>query len=291
MIARAKFVPVDAGLARYAGATLTLDTRDTDLYFKRVDRLRAGFIAALRKVWYADFNKENTALLKSVNGQTDPIGWRNAIERQVRNYYFMDATYERQYLTVHPVFAERVYDSLTGNKTGGMGYEQKADPELIAIWQAAALEFIRTEGADLITSVQLVSHQQVVFHTRRLVEMAIAGSWSMNRLKLELASKLISISDSRARTISRTETGRSANLGSRAGAVASGLNPEKEWLTGPSGTGDRHATTDYPGLDGQVKGLDELYEVGVYTALYPLDLRLPASESINCRCSEAYLPT
>jgi hypothetical protein len=112
----------------------------------------------------------------------------------------------------------------------------------------------------------------------------------MNRLKVELASKLISIADYRARRIARTEVGRAANIGSRAGAKATGLTIQKEWLTGPSGTGDRHATGDYPGLNGQIRGLDELYEVGVYSAMYPLDLRLPASESINCRCSEAYVP-
>ena len=41
-------------------------------------------------------------------------------------------------------------------------------------------------------------------------------------------------------------------------------------------------------LEGKEIGIDEDFNVGGYPALYPLDSRLPISETANCRCSIEY---
>lgn len=280
-----------SGLAVLAAQQITLDTSDPLLYYKRIDRLRMGFFSTIGKLWRADFNKENRDLLGAVAGFDTPIGWRNAIEAEVTRHYDMGSTYERTYGTVFPIFAERVYDALVGKgKSAGRGFEQKADPKLVDAWLKAAIEFIQGEGGELITAVGTISHKLVVKWAKILTEKAVLEGWSINRLKVELSSKLTGIAEYRARRIARTEVMRSANLGSRAAAKTTGLDIIKEWLIGPKGTGDRHATKDYPGLAGQKRKLDELYSVGGHPAMYPLDIRLPPEESINCRCSESYMP-
>ncbi|KKL53726.1 hypothetical protein LCGC14_2272550 [marine sediment metagenome] len=288
-----RIIPV--GFAAYAANQITLDTKDLDLYFKRIDRLRMAFFSVIGRLWKGDLGKELRDLMGAVDDFDHVISWRNAIEAEVTSHYQMELTYERTYASIWPVFAERVYDSLTGTgKSMGRGFELKADDELVEEWIRRAIAWIRAEGGDLITAVEGYSHKAIVVIVRRLTEEAVRAGWSINRLKKEFRDSITTLDSFRARTIARTEVMRASNLGSRDAAKTSGLKLKKEWLTGPTGTGDRHATADYLGLDGQTRRLDELYTLdgpnGVFQAMQPLDMMLPAEESINCRCSEAYIP-
>lgn len=276
-------------LAGLRALTTRLNTRDPDLYFKRIDRIRRGLIRSIAKMWHADFRSENRKLLRAAASANHPVEWRDLIIAEATRHYDPTEPYEKTYTTVWPFVAERVYDGLVGGKSF-----TKADPELVAEWERAALAWIRAEGGALIAEVEATSHAIVVKWVRRYTETALLEGWSMARLKNTLLAKLDFLAEWRATAIARTEVMRAANLGSRAAAKATGLNITKEWLTGPKGTGDRHATSDYPGLNHQKRKLDELYTLdgpnGVFQAMHPHDLLLPGAESINCRCSEAYIP-
>lgn len=278
-------------LAEYSASGITLFTKSSSEYFKRIDRLRMAYFSAVGRAFRAAFNAENRKLLAEVDYTETPIAFRDAIEAAVVKFYDTKPTYRQVYAEIWPVFAERVYDALVGSeKTAGRGFETKADPKLRAAWEAAAIEFIETEGGDLITAVAGFSHENVVRIARRLTAMALSENWSINRLKKEVHAELSTMAEYRARRIARTETMRASNLGSRDAALTTGLELQKEWLVGPLGTGDRHATDDYPDLHGQIREMDELYDVGAEQAMYPCDTRLSAGESVNCRCSEGYIP-
>ena len=165
-----------------------------------------------------------------------------------------------------------------------------ADPALVEEWVAAALRWVRSSGGSLIKAVEGFSHREVVRIVRKIQVEAIENGWSISRFKRGIGRELNTMADYRARRIARTETMRASNIGSREGAKATELKLEKEWLTGPSGTGDRHATGDYPNLNGQKRKMDDYYDVGGHAAMYPLDTILPVGESVNCRCSEVYNP-
>ena len=272
------------------------------VYRKRIDTLRLGFFSSVGSVFQTALRSENRAAVREGDGMGSVTGAREAIEAAAVRHYDFQTQYERAYAAVFPIFAERVYDGLVAPSKGyrpedagksfGLGLRQfsKADAALLATWELAAIEFIRTEGGDLIKAVAGFSHAVVVKFARRAAAKAIAQGWSVNRFQKELLGDLDTVAAYRARRIARTEVMRASNLGSRTAALTTGLSLDKEWLIGPAGTGDRHATSDYPELHDQRRGLSELYDVGGYGAQYPCDLMLPAHESIQCRCSERYIP-
>lgn len=89
-----------------------------------------------------------------------------------------------------------------------------------------------------------------------------------------------------AEAIARTELVGSQNGGSLAAVHLTGAAEYKKWLTAPGAPNPRHAT--YEGLNGQVKPIAGMFNVGGYPCQYPGDPSLPAGEVINCRCSVAY---
>lgn len=86
----------------------------------------------------------------------------------------------------------------------------------------------------------------------------------------------------RTEMIMRTETIRSYAAGSEAIYAEAGVE-EHEWLA----TQDDRVRDSHAQADGQVKPIDEPFDVGGYKMLYPGDASLGASpdEFVNCRCT------
>ena len=157
-------------------------------------------------------------------------------------------------------------------------------------WVSVVQHFIETEGGLLITAINETTLNLV----RTILEHGVAEGQSVQEIARNLRREWPEISKVRGMRISRTEVLRASNHGSlegaRQAAELSGLELEKVWLTAPpTGTErDRHAL--YPGLNGQRRKMNELFDVGGHAAMYPGDAILPASESIQCRCAMTYEP-
>ena len=96
----------------------------------------------------------------------------------------------------------------------------------------------------------------------------------------------------RAEMIARTETGRSANIGSMVGAVSTGLVTMKEWIAAKDNRTRRipRDQFDHYHMDGKKVEMDEYFEVkskkGFNEAmLHPCDPSGSAGDVINCRCT------
>jgi SPP1 gp7 family putative phage head morphogenesis protein len=86
----------------------------------------------------------------------------------------------------------------------------------------------------------------------------------------------------RAARIARTETSGAMNFGSYATYKTEGVG-KKEWLaTQDDRTRDDHADPD---VDGQVRPIDDAFDVGDDQLMYPGDPDGDADEVVNCRCS------
>ncbi len=89
----------------------------------------------------------------------------------------------------------------------------------------------------------------------------------------------------RARTIAMTETHSAATAANDGAAEASGLQLKRSWLTArDEKTRDTHSFAD-----GQVRALDEPFDVGGYKLMRPGDPDGPPQEVIRCRCVVDYL--
>jgi hypothetical protein len=96
----------------------------------------------------------------------------------------------------------------------------------------------------------------------------------------------------RAEMISRTETGRAANIGSMVGATSTGLVTMKEWISAKDARTRRIPPDqfDHYNMDGKKVEMDEYFEVkskkGFNEAmLHPCDPSGSAGDVINCRCT------
>lgn len=86
----------------------------------------------------------------------------------------------------------------------------------------------------------------------------------------------------RSEAIARTETMRAYNAGSTEIYRANDVG-QREWLaTLDDRTRDSHAATN-----GQIVGIDEMFDVDGIEMDYPGDPNAPVEEVVNCRCSTA----
>ena len=89
----------------------------------------------------------------------------------------------------------------------------------------------------------------------------------------------------RAALIARTEVHSASNYGALKQAEDSGLEMQKEWLAARgSRTRESHRKAS-----GQVVGLNEPFIVGGERLMYPGDPDGSGAETINCRCTVAYI--
>lgn len=87
----------------------------------------------------------------------------------------------------------------------------------------------------------------------------------------------------RAKNIARSETTHALNAGqdvARKQLAEEGIVSGKEWFA----TFDGKTRAAHLNANGQVKGVDEQFDVGGYPAKYPGDPDLPASQRCSCRC-------
>lgn len=89
-----------------------------------------------------------------------------------------------------------------------------------------------------------------------------------------------------AQRIARTEAHTAANKGQDEAARESGVDLVKEW----GATEDLRTREDHAKADGQIREMDELFDVGDSKLSFPGDPSGPPEQIINCRCVALYWP-
>ena len=102
------------------------------------------------------------------------------------------------------------------------------------------------------------------------------------------------ITNYRAELIARTETARSANVGSMVGAMSTGLVTVKEWIAANDNRTRRmpRDANDHLHMDGVKIPIDQKFEVRakeyIDFMLHPGDSTAHAGNVCNCRCTLGY---
>lgn len=95
----------------------------------------------------------------------------------------------------------------------------------------------------------------------------------------QIRKRFNEISNGRAKTIARTETGAAYGFSREEAMQAAGIR-YKEWLATP----DDKCRETHRAADGQVVEIDSAFDVGGSALMYPCDPDGPPEEIINCRC-------
>jgi uncharacterized protein with gpF-like domain len=94
-----------------------------------------------------------------------------------------------------------------------------------------------------------------------------------------------SLSVYRSNLIARTETHGAANYGANGAAKETGLTIRKEWVS----AADERTREDHAAADGQIVGIDEMFDVGGESLMYPGDPSGSGGNIINCRCAVSHI--
>lgn len=240
-------------------------------YFKTFDRKRWQFLRA-----YTDrFKKALDKQIEPVLSELDK-GISEAMEQvEIVNEKPIREAYAQLYSQVGGYYASNVFDGL---KSHG-GYLTKDQDDLFLRFMQSWVEL---EGAELVRNVTNNTKQ----YLKQILEKGIEQDLTVEEIARNMRDSGRIAGITRGRVIARTEIIRASNVGSIQGAKSSNLNLQKEWLA----TRDGRQRPEHGSLDGTIIGMDQEFNVGGESARYPGDLRLSAAQSIQCRCTLAYVP-
>ena len=206
------------------------------------------------------------------------LEYQKALKGQVEA--ILDKLHGDEYSTLQ----QYLHDSYTDAFIGAV-YDMHGQgvPLIMPIDQAAAVKAIQTDS-----KINEGLYEALGVDTKKLkktisneITRGIAGGMSNNEIarNITFATKAPL---SRAKTIARTESHRitqASTYNAQKSAKAKGADVVKQW----DSTMDGDTRPTHRKLDGQIRELDEPFEMDGKSAMYPCDFGDPA-EDCNCRC-------
>ena len=180
------------------------------------------------------------------------------------------------YYTVGLPFAKAVYGSL-----------QKAE-FTDDVFGRAVINEVETAGMMGPGGKTLVKDMTdtTIKEINKIISAAFEEGISIQAAAATIESHIRHMSNVRATMIARTETIRASNFGALQGAKFTELKLQKEWIS----TFDDRTRDDHLAADGQIVGRDELFDVGGDQLPYPAAANGQPGNTINCRCTLAFIP-
>lgn len=151
------------------------------------------------------------------------------------------------------------------------------------------LRYLETKGLDQLAS-------DITDTTKEQIRNFLLQGQEQNLTMPEIIAllKTSGITNYRAALIARTETARSANIGSMVGAMSTGLVTVKEWIAAKDNRTRRipRDANDHLHMDGVQLPIDAKFVVPAKTyidnMLHPGDSTAHAGNVCNCRCTLGY---
>jgi hypothetical protein len=167
-------------------------------------------------------------------------------------------------------FAGESYNALTNRKDFG--------PDQVKGWLQVVLEWLKKEGGKKVVLINDTTQGLI----SSVLATATENQWGPRKAAKELLKVWDDTSQIRADRIARTEILGASNLGSQEGAKSTGLDLKKRWVA----TIDGRVRSEHASMNSEPPiPLDQNYSNGLR---FPGDPNGPASEIINCRCTEVY---
>jgi len=154
-------------------------------------------------------------------------------------------------------------------------------------WVQSAQRFVDTYAPTFSPEVTDTTRDII----RRITLQALDEGLSMQDTAKRLREVWADVSTMRATRIARTEVARAASYANKDAAdtftAEAQIQVQKIWLATPDErTRETHVEAGKQGP----KAMDDNFMVGGYPCALPMDVSLPASEVVNCRCTVMYVP-
>lgn len=238
-------------------------------YWKAFDRRRQSFEARFTKVMYNAIREQLKPLASATNVNELRVDLKDEPIKQA---------FVKLYSEVGDTFARITYSGLKGHKY----IETKQVPQ----WIARMAKYALIDASARIIGITKFTQDTV----NRLIVLGLQEQMSIGQIQDMIIGTpglppLNGTLEQRARRIARTEIISASNAGSLEGALSTGLEFKKQWLSTP----DDRTRDDHIEAGGQTVGKREPFRVGGEELDYPGDPRGSAGNVINCRCTQIYL--
>ena len=201
------------------------------------------------------------------------------------HYERLEREFQRMAVQAALIFGGRVVEQ---GKAAGLILERKED--FAQRMMRLALQYVGQEAVrKKITSITDTTRDRIV----SLVDRGYREGLGVAEIGRSIRGAIPAMSQIRGALIARTETHGAANFGADAAARETGLNLRKEWVSASDErTRDSHAEAGMAysvgGSIGPI-GMDDAFDVGGVSMMYPGDPSAPVEEIANCRCAVAHI--
>lgn len=239
--------------------------------WNQFDNKRKPFFRLGKKVFKAALKKQIEPFLNDIE-KADSVQRIQAFASAVTvDRMVMQKAYKEVYSATGPVFAKFFYNDILKLKSLEDSY-----------FQEYFNQFVATECGDRITDVTDYTKEQIVEATRNAIDEGIKENWSTQKIAKEITKKLDKMTAWRAERIARTEVVSASNRGSLLGAQATGMKLKKIWVN----SGDSRVRDKHRGIE--PVGINEAFNVGGESMMYPGATGASASNVVHCRCTMVY---
>ena len=155
-------------------------------------------------------------------------------------------------------------------------------------WAIVIKMFLEQGLTQLVNGITSTTKETI----RKILIQGMQEGWSINQMMKEIEKSGINVY--RAELIARTETTRAANQGAMLGAISTGLQTMKEWISITDDRTRRIPRNDYDHLhmDGKNVPVDEPFTVPGLRTIdimeFPGDPNGSAGNVCNCRCTVGF---
>lgn len=251
-------------------------------YYKTLDQRRIKATDAVTPVARRRLRDELNAVIDAIENSSSVQAIEGEVIKAVDDGFDdWSAFYDAVYIGVGEDFARDTFDSMLGQKSAS-AQERKQEFDDWLTFMTAYLTRIRDSK---IRDVTDTTKKRVL----DVVAEGVADSLTIDQIAKQVDEIVRPIIPNRGEVIARTEVINASNAASEAGAEATGLIYEKEWLPTPGArTREEHAamTATSPVQKG------EPFTVGGELLMHPGDTSLGASAGnvIQCRCTLIFQP-
>ena len=242
------------------------------------EKQRARYYRSSKAIVYRALNSYTKQFIDEIKKCTTPAQMKAIADRPIRSEAIEKAL-KNIYTTVGKQFGEQTIRQLVP--------EQKAinfgrtNPITTDYWFAWTEKLLKGKLGQRIEWITGTTKDVFISVVDRIAYSGFESGKGIPEISREMMKDLNISQRYRAERIARTEVIGASNMSSHAGAQATGLDLDKEWISFIDGK-ERDSHRD---LNGTKIGMNELFSNGLEM---PGDVTGDAEEVINCRCTIGY---
>jgi hypothetical protein len=247
---------------------------DNSILWKQADRKRSRF----EKYFTSQFKSVLTKQYDDIIARIDAHNYNSDAFLNEITADDIKPTFIKLYQTVGISFARDTYGT----------HKSRSEESLEDTWNAYMTDYAKTKAGSRIVSITEETKRQVLKYVREVINSGIEQGLGTNEIAAAIRKTLseqgLDINTWRARMIARTEVVGASNAGAIEGARTLGQPMQKIWIT----TRDNRTREAHMDVDGQMKDIEDTFDVDGERLDCPGDPAGSADNIINCRCAVAF---